>query len=280
MKKITLLLFVVCASFSLKAQVKTPAPSPASTLTQTIGLTEATVEYSRPSMRGRTIFGGLLAYGELWRAGANKNTTISFSDDVTIDGQELKAGSYAIFAKPNKDSWEIFFYTDTNNWGKPSEWDDAKVAAKTIAKVFPLPVDIETFTITFDDLTNNSAVLGLMWERAYVGVKIDVPTKAKAVKSIESVMAGPSAGDYFSAAAYYHEEGKDLNKAKEWIDKAVAMNDKAFWVIRRQSLIYAALGDKKGAIKAAQKSLEVAKAAGNDHYVKLNMDSLKEWGAK
>ncbi len=280
MKKITLLLFVVCASFSLNAQVKTPAPSPSSTLTQTIGLTEAIVEYSRPSMRGRTIFGGLLAYGELWRAGANKNTTISFSDDVTIDGQELKAGSYAIFAKPNKDNWEVFFYADTNNWGKPREWDDAKVVAKTTAQVFPLPVDIETFTITFDDLTNNSAVLGLMWERAYVGVKIDVPTKTKAVKSIESVMAGPSAGDYFSAAAYYHEEGKDLNKAKEWIDKAVAMNDKAFWVMRRQSLIYAALGDKKGAIKAAQKSLEVAKAAGNDHYVKLNMDSLKEWGVK
>jgi len=280
MKKITLLLFVLSASFSVKAQVKTPAASPSGSVIQTIGLTEATVKYSRPSKKGRTIFGGLQAYDKLWRTGANKNTTITFSDDVTISGQELKAGSYAIFTKPGKKTWEIFFYTDTNNWGAPQEWDESKVAAKATVEVFSLPVDIETFTITFDDLTNNSAVLGLMWERAYVGIKIDVPTSAKAIKSIESVMAGPSAGDYFSAASYYFDEGKDLNKAKEWIDKAVSMDDKAFWVMRKQSLIYAKLGDKKGAIAAAKKSLEVAKAAKNDHYVKLNTASLKEWGAK
>jgi len=162
----------------------------------------------------------------------------------------------------------------------PKKWDDAKVVAKTTVQVFPIPVNIETFTITFDDLTNNSALLGLMWEKAYVGIKIEVPTDAKAVKSIESVMSGPSGGDYFSAATYYHEAGKDLNKAKEWIDKAVAMDGDAFWVIRRQSLIYAKLGDKKGAIAAAKKSLAAAKKAGNNHYVKLNTASLKEWGAK
>jgi len=264
----------------MKAQIKTPQPSPASKLIQTIGLTKATVEYSRPSMKGRAIFGGLVPYGELWRTGANKNTTITFSDDVVIDGQPLKAGSYAIYTKPGKQNWEIFFYSDTNNWGTPKKWDDAKVVAKTTVQAFPIPINIETFTITFDDLTNNSALLGLMWEKAYVGIKIEVPTDAKAVKSIESVMSGPSGGDYFSAATYYHEAGKDLNKAKEWIDKAVAMDGDAFWVIRRQSLIYAKLGDKKGAIAAAKKSLAAAKKAGNNHYVKLNTASLKEWGAK
>lgn len=279
MKKLALLMCTALLTVSIQAQLQTPQPSPFSKLEQKVGLTDVVVEYSRPSMRGRTIFGGLEAYDVLWRTGANKNTTIKFSDDVIIDGKEVKAGSYAIFTKPGKTSWEVIFYADTNNWGTPREWDDSKVAAKVVAEVYKLPVSIETFTITFDDLTNNGANLGLMWEDVYVAVNFEVPTLAKAQKSIESVMAGPSGGDYYSAASYYLDEGKDLEKAKEWIDKAVAMNDKAFWVIRKQSLIYAKLGDKKGAIEAAKKSMAAAEEAGNASYVKLNKDSLKEWGA-
>ncbi len=278
MKKLALFAFTALLTVSVGAQMQTPQPSPSSKLIQTVGLTDVEVEYSRPSVRGRAIFGDLVPFNELWRTGANKNTTISFSDDVTIDGQKVKAGSYAIFTKPGQSSWEVIFYADTNNWGTPEEWDDNKVAAKTTAKVYPLPVSIETFTITIDDLTNNGASLGMMWEKAYVGVKFEVPTASKAQKSIESVMAGPSAGDYYSAASYYFEEGKDLNKAKEWIAKAVEMRPDAFWVMRRQSLILAKLGDKKGAIAAAKQSLKVAEEAGNADYVKLNKDSLKEWG--
>lgn len=279
MKKLALFAFAAMLAVSVEAQLQTPQPSPASTLKQTVGLTEVEVEYSRPSMRGRKIFGGLEAYGELWRTGANKNTTISFSDDVTIDGQEVKAGTYAIFTKPGQTSWEVFFYSDANNWGTPREWDDSKVAAKTTVEVYPLPVDIETFTITIDDVHNNGAALGIMWEKAYVGVKFEVPTLTKAQKSIETVMAGPSANDYYSSASYYFEEGKDLDKAKEWIAKAVELRPDAFWVMRRQSLILAKMGDKKGAIAAAKQSLKVAEEAGNADYVKLNKDSLKEWGA-
>nr|WP_298789372.1 DUF2911 domain-containing protein [uncultured Allomuricauda sp.] len=279
MKKLALFAFAAMLAVSVEAQLQTPQPSPSSSMKQTVGLTEVEVEYSRPSMRGRKIFGGLEAYGELWRTGANKNTTISFSDDVTIDGQEVKAGTYAIFTKPGQTSWEVFFYSDANNWGTPREWDDSKVAAKTTVEVYPLPVDIETFTITIDDVHNNGAALGIMWEKAYVGVKFEVPTLSKAQKSIETVMAGPSANDYYSSASYYFEEGKDLNKAKEWIAKAVELRPDAFWVMRRQSLILAKMGDKKGAIAAAKQSLKVAEEAGNADYVKLNKDSLKEWGA-
>lgn len=278
MKKIIFVLCTVFASFSVQAQIMTPQPSPSSKLAQKVGLTDVTVEYSRPSMKGRKIFGDLVPYNELWRTGANANTTITFSDDVTIDGQTLKAGSYAIFAKPGESSWEVVFYTDTSNWGIPGEWDESKVAARTTVEVSNMEMDVETFTITIDDLTNNSAVLGFLWEKTYAGVKFDVPTAEKAVKSIETVMNGPSANDYYAAASYYYEEGKDLNKAKEWIDKAVSMNDKAFWMTRRQSLIYAKMGNKKGAIEAAKKSLAVAEAAGNADYVKMNKDSLKEWG--
>ena len=280
MKKLALFAFAALLAVSVEAQMQTPQPSPSAKLKQTVGLTDVEVEYSRPSMRERAIFGNLVPYDKLWRTGANKNTTITFSDDVTIDGQVVKAGSYAIFTKPGQSTWEVVFYADTNNWGTPQEWDDSKVAAKTTVQVYPLPVDIETFTITIDDLHNNGASLGMMWEKAYVGVKFEVPTLAKAQKSIETVMAGPGAGDYYSAASYYYEEGKDLNKAKEWIDKAVEMRPDAYWVMRRQSLIYAKLGDKKGAITAAKKSMEVAEKAGNADYVKLNKDSIKEWGGQ
>lgn len=279
MKKFTMLCCVALVSFTMQAQITTPAPSPFAKVKQTVGLTDVTLEYSRPSMKGRTIFGDLVPFDQLWRTGANARTKITFSDDVTVAGQELKAGTYAIFTKPGTSSWEVFFYTDADGGGTPQEWDENKVAAKTTAEVYSLPMDVQTFTITFDDLHNNGATLGLLWEKSYVGVPFTVPTAEKAVTSIEAVMNGPSGNDYFAAAMYYFQEGKDLNKAKEWIDKAVAMNDEAYWVMRQQSLIYAKMGDKKGAIDAARKSLEVAEAAGNADYVKMNKDSLKEWGA-
>jgi len=281
MKKSFLLAIAFVVSLSMEAQINTPAPSPAAKVEQKIGLTDVTVEYSRPNMRGRTIFGGLEAYGELWRTGANARTKITFSDDVKIDGQELKAGSYAIFTKPGKQSWEVFFYTEADGGGSP-EWDESKVAAKMTAEVYQLPMDIETFTITFDDLTSNSGNLGLMWEKTYIAVPIEVPTDSMVEKSIETTMAGsPKGDDYYAAAVYYLSEGKDIAKADKWMEKAMAMTEEpAFWQLRQQSLIKAKSGDRKAAIETAKKSLAKAKEAGNDDYVKMNTESLKEWGAK
>lgn len=279
MKRITILFCAALVSFAVQGQISTPAPSPSAKVKQAVGLTDVTLEYSRPSMRGRTIFGDLVPYDKLWRTGANARTKITFGDDVKIGEQEVKAGTYAIFTKPGASSWEVIFYADYKGGGTPQEWDETKVVAKATAEVYSMPTDVQTFTMTIDDLSNNGATLGMLWEKTYVGVPFTVPTIDKAVKSIESVMNGPSGNDYFAAASYYFEEGKDLNKAKEWIDKAVSMNDKAFWVMRQQSLIYAKMGDKNGAIQAAKKSLEVAEAAGNAAYVKMNKESLKEWGA-
>ncbi|MCP4975820.1 MAG: DUF2911 domain-containing protein [Maribacter sp.] len=280
MKKFLLLVCVALVSFSMEAQIKTPAPSPASKLKQTVGLTDVTVAYSRPSMRGRTIFGDLVPYDKVWRTGANARTKITFSEDVTIAGQELKAGSYAIFTKPNVQSWEVYFYTEADGGGTPREWDDSKVAAKATAEVYNISENIETFTITMDDLKDDSAVLGMMWEKTYVGVKIEVSTDEVVTKNIDRVLSGPGAGDYYAAAVYYASAGKDINKAKEWMDKAMSMNEKpAFWQLRQQSLIQAKAGDKKAAIATAKKSLAAAQEAGNADYVKMNKDSLKEWGA-
>lgn len=262
------------------AQIKTPAASPAQTMTQTVGLTEMTVEYSRPAMRGRTIFGDLVPYGKMWRTGANANTKITFSEDVKIGGKEVKAGTYALFTKPNSASWDVYFYSDSSNWGTPENWDDTKVVAMVKADVYPIPMNIESFTISFDDLTGSSVNLGIMWEKSYVAVPITVNTDKAVSESIKQVMNGPTANDYYAAAVYHLENGKDINQAKTWIDKAVSMNGEAFWYQRQQSLIYAKAGDKKGAIKAAKSSMELAEKAGNADYVALNKKSLKEWGEK
>lgn len=281
MKKFILLLFVASITFSVNAQIITPQPSTSQKISQTIGLTDVTLEYSRPSMRGRTIFGGLVPYDKTWRTGANASTKITFSESVTIGGKELKAGTYAIYTKPSLDSWEVYFYSDSSSHGVPSEWDEEKVSATVKSEVFKMPKSIETFTITFDDITNNTANIGMLWENVYVAIPISVNTDTTVSKSIEAVIGGPSAGDYFKAAVYYLDNDKDISKAINWIDKAIEMSEKpAFWYYREQSLIYAKSGDKKGAIKAAQTSLKLAAEAGNDGYVTLNKKSLKEWGAK
>ena len=281
MKKLLLLFLAITAIGSVQAQVKTPAPSPASKLEQKVGLTDITLEYSRPSVRERVVFGNLVPYDVLWRTGANKNTIITFSTDAVVEGQTLKAGSYAIFTKPGKETWDVYFYSDTENWGTPEKWDDNKVAAKTTVKTYAVPFNVETFTLDINNITNNSATLDLIWEKTYLAVPFSLPTDEAVVASITKTMNGPGADDYFQSAVYYLQEGKDIKKAKEWIDKAVAMSkdNPRFWVLRQQSLIHAKAGDKASAIAAAKESLKYAEKAGNADYVKMNKDSLKEWGA-
>ena len=277
LKNLTLLLLFVGLTATSYAQIKTPQPSPAAKMEQVVGLTDVTVEYSRPAMRGRTIFGDLVPYGEVWRTGANANTKITFGDNVTIDGQELKKGTYAIFTIPNETSWDVIFYSDANNWGTPQKWDESKVAAKTTVEVEEMPMNIESFTLTFDDVKTGSAVLGMLWENVYVGVTFEVPTDKITSKSIETVMAGPSGNDYFQAASYYHTEGKDLKQALAWMKKATAGDNPPFWYLRKMSLIQADLGDKAGAIATAKKSLESAMKANNADYVKMNKESIAKW---
>ncbi|MEZ4882787.1 MAG: DUF2911 domain-containing protein [Flavobacteriaceae bacterium] len=280
MKKIILLFSALILTAGIQAQITTPQPSPFQKIEQKVGLTDVTLEYSRPSMKGRTIFGGLVPYDAMWRTGANANTKITFSENVEIGGKSVKAGSYAIYTKPGASNWEVYFYNDTNNWGTPEKWDDSKIAAQVSVQAYPMPMNIETFTMSFDELKNDAAMLGMLWEKTYVGVPIKFGTDKAVSDNIQKVMNGPSANDYYAAAVYYLETGKDINQAKTWIDKSINMNkEPAFWQLRQKSLIYAKAGDKKGAIEAAKKSMELAKTAGNNDYVALNQKSLKEWGA-
>ncbi|MQP52807.1 MULTISPECIES: DUF2911 domain-containing protein [unclassified Flavobacterium] len=281
MRKIIVMLALVVANFVVEAQVKTPQSSPSAKVEQVVGLTTVQVEYSRPSAKGRTVYGDLVPFGKMWRTGANANTTISFTEDVKVGGKDLKKGKYALYTTPKADSWDVIFYTDTNNWGLPETWNESNVALKINVKPETLTKSVESLSIFLNNLTNDSGVIELAWERTMVSIPFTVPTQETALKSIEKTLAGPSAGDYFSAAQYYYQTNSDMTKALSWVNSAISNSPKdkdvPFWYLRLKSLIQAKNGDKKGAIETAKESLALSVKAGNGDYEKMNKDSIAEW---
>lgn len=284
MKKILFTGALLLALAGGHAQIRTPQASPRAVVEQTVGLTDMKVEYSRPSAKGRSVYGELVPFGRMWRTGANANTIVTFSQDVVIGGKTLPKGSYALFTQPKADSWDVVFYSDTNNWGLPEKYDDKKEALRTTVKPEFLSRNVETLYIGFNNIDNDAANLEIAWEKTMVAVRIEVPTKQQALKSIETVMAGPTSGDYFSAAQYYYQSNADQSKALAWINSAIEKTPKGqdvpFYFLRQKSLIQAKLGDKKGAIETAKQSLAAAEKANNSDYVKMNKDSIQEWSKK
>lgn len=278
MKNILIAFAIIIANFAAEAQVKTPQSSPKSTIMQTVGLTQVEINYSRPSARGRAVFGNLIPFGKVWRTGANENTTISFSDDVVIDGKTLKKGKYSLYTIPKIESWDVIFYSTTDNWGTPEEWNEANVVLKTTVKEQTLPKPVETFTIGISALDNNFAFLEMYWESSYVALKFEVPTQKTAMASIDKALAGPSAGDYFAAGQFLYQSNGDNAKALTYVNKALDMSaEKPFWYLRQKSLIQAKIGDKKGAVETAKLSLAAAEKAKNQDYIKMNKESIAEW---
>lgn len=281
MKKLLVAICAVATTTSF-AQIETPQPSPAAKISQSVGMNSIDVEYSRPLKRDRVIFGDLVPYDQMWRTGANKNTMLT-TDDIMIFGNDtLQPGTYAIFTKPMKGkAWEVYFYTDTENWGTPEKWDDAKVAVKAMAMVTSLNNSTESFTIGIDNVDMDAAELSFAWEKTKASVKFNVPTDERVRASIATVMAGPSAADYYKAADYYLSKKIELETALQYMDKALAMrDDQPFWYLRKKALIQAELGDYKGAIETAKLSLEGAKKANYDSYIKSNEKSIEEWSKK
>ena len=282
MKKI---LFTIASSVVLTmtstAQLQTPKASPVSKFEQRVGLTDIKIEYSRPSKNERVVFGNVVPFDEIWRTGANENTKFTTSDFLVFGTDTLKAGTYAIYTKPSKESWEILFYTETTNWGNPEKWDDSKVALKTKAKVNILANELETFSISLENLETNSASLNFTWDKTVASVNFKIPTDAKVMSNIQKTMTGPSASDYYNAGNYYYAEKKDLKQALIWVSKAVELRgESAFWMVRTKALIQAELGDKKGAIETAKLSLAAAEKDGDIYYVNLNKTSIEEWSKK
>jgi hypothetical protein len=281
MKKIIVVLAVFMSQFAVQAQIKTPQASPRAIVSQMVGLTEVELNYSRPGAKGRPVFGNLVPFGKLWRMGANENTTISFSDDVIIDGKTLKKGKYALYSVPRIESWDIIFYTSTDNWGLPQEFDETKVVLRTTVKEEALSKPVESLTINISGLDTSSAYLEIFWENSFVALKFEVPTQKTAMASIEKVLNGPSANDYYSAANFLFQTNTDIAKSLVYVNKSLELSkDKPFWFLRLKSLIQAKQGDKSGAIETAKLSLEAAEEAKNQDYVKMNRDSIAEWSKK
>lgn len=255
--------------------VKVPAPSPLQTVKQAFGLSEISIEYSRPSMKGRVVFGNLVPFGKVWRTGANGATKITFGDDVKIDGTALTAGTYAIYTIPNKDSWEIMFYKDLTLGGNVAEYKKENEVAKLVVKTKALSEKMECFTIDISDITGNTANINFSWESTKVSFAVSTDIDAKIMKSIETNVINDNR-PYFQAASYFYETGKDLIKANEWIDKAIASNPKAYWMVMLKAKIQAKQNDKKGAIASAEKVVSLATEGKNDDYVKQANDLMAE----
>jgi len=274
-------LCLLVSSISLNAQIKTPQPSPSMKMETSIGLTDVKIEYSRPSMKERTIFAadGLVPFGQTWRTGANASTKISFSADVVVEGKEVKAGKYAVYTVPGKSSWEIILYKNLTHWGVPREWNAADEVARFSVPAKSTSDAVETFTIMTINNTIKSAQVAMMWDKTMVAFTVSSDVDKSVMKDIDRAMAGTSRGDYYTAARYFYDNDKDMSKALGWI-KMANKKEAKFWQLRLQSLIEAKMGDKKSAIATAMKSMEMAKAEGNMDYVRLNEKSIAEWGGK
>ncbi len=259
------------------AQIKFPAASPHATLKQVVGLTDVEIDYSRPSVKGRQIFGGLVPWGEVWRTGANEPTKITFSDEVTLGDATVPAGAYALYTIPQKDSWTIIVYGTTEGWGSFG-YDQSKDVARFTAKPSELAAPVETFTIGIGDLRNDSATLHLDWDRTRVSIPIKVPTTARVMSQIDSAKDTPAFKEpntLFGAGSFYHDAGHDLPQALNWIATAIDSSERpGYWMYARKARLEIDLGRKEAAKISAEKTLELATQAGNGDYQKIAKDLL------
>ncbi len=264
-------------ALSLTAQ-DLPQPSPSGKIEQKVGLTNVTIEYSRPSARGRKVFGDVVPFGQLWRTGANGSTKITFDGPVTIKGQEVKAGTYALLSIPGGKSWEIILNSDAKV-NSATNYDEKLNVVKVTAEPTATGQAVETFTIGIGDLVKDGATVELTWENTRVAFRIDAPATEQGMKNIDKALAEkePSANAYLGAARFCLERGLRTKEALTWAEKAAAMDGSKFWVQHTLALAYAANGDKANAVKTAKVSLEQAKEAKAEAYVKMNEEKIAEW---
>lgn len=270
MKK-NLLLAIILIAFSCTTfaqELKTPQPSPTAYIKQNFGLSQIEISYSRPGVKGRKIFGDLVPYGKVWRTGANSATTITFGDDVTIGDKKVPAGNYGLLTIPGENEWTVII-TKQTDVTSPAAYKQDQDVVRVAVKPYQLPFSIETFTIGLGDITGDSCKLELMWDNVYVNVPITTDVDSKVMNQIKDVMQSDNR-PYFQAALYYIENGKDLNQAVTWLDKAIAQNPDGFYIYYQKARALAKLGKKQDALAASNKSIELAKTAKNDDYVALN----------
>lgn len=284
MKKTLLtVITTLCFFAGAIAQITVPRPSPEGSVYSKVGLTDVTIEYFRPKVKDRKIFGEgsdfLQPYGDVWRTGANSGSKLILSTEVDIAGTKVPAGEYLIFTVPGKDQWEFMLYSDLSIGGNTSAYNKEKEVVRTSVKPVVLSNKVETLTFNIADISddNTTAHIQMAWDNVAINVPFKVDFDAAVMKDIEAnTQVNPN--NYVAAANYYYSAGKDLNKALEWINMYLAQgeNSKQFWNVYLKAQILAKMGKKKEAIAAAQESMAAAKAypQGDFGYVKRNEDLI------
>jgi hypothetical protein len=257
-----LLAIPVARGASVQEALEFPQASPPALVRDQFGLTTVEIEYARPSVRERTIFGGLVPYGEVWRTGANNATKVTFSTEVVFGGTSVPPGSYALFTIPGKAEWTVILNQVVGQWGSYA-YDVKQDVARVTVKPGALRDPVETLTIGLAHLRADSADLAITWDTVRVAVPVETDIVTMLVPKIEAAMAAD--GDqkpYLAAAMFYYDHDVDIAKARTWIEAADAEQPDKVWIVYRKGLVLEKAGDKAGALAAAKRASELAKKAG------------------
>jgi hypothetical protein len=275
MKNLFITTIALSALFFAEAQtLTTPQASSTQTIKQNFGLSTIDLSYSRPGIKGRKVFGDLVPYGKVWRTGANNATTITFGDTVFIGGSKVSPGKYGLLTIPDAANWTVIISKQTDVTS-PDDYKQDQDVVRVSAKPFTLPFPIETFSISIDDIKSNSCNIGFLWENVYVAIPVSTDVDGKVMKQIDNLMNKDNK-PYYNAAQYYYDNGKDLNQALAWINKAVEATPKAQpWVHTLKTRILAKQGKKTEAMAAAKNAIQIATETKFPDFVKQNEDILK-----
>ena len=269
-------------SSQLQAQIVMPDMSPFASTTQKVGFNEVRIEYSRPSVRGRVIFGELVPFGKIWRVGANASTKLYVREPLTLeDKYPLNPGTYALYAIPGQEEWTIIISRDPYLWGAFG-YKESYDALRFMVKPQPLKEQVETFTIQFANVCASCADVQLLWDFTKVSFKISTNVDEKVMDQIKTFTNNPEsklAGEYYLAAKYYLDTNRDLKQALEWINKSLHYSPDAYWVTHTKAEIQAKMGDYAAAIETATLSKEQATAKNDADYVWMNDQEIAKWKA-
>lgn len=266
-------LFFTSSSF---AQLQMPQPSPSAMVKQTVGLTDITIDYSSPAMRGREIFGKLVPYGEMWRTGANKATAITFSDEVTIEGKKVEAGTYALFTIPNENEWTIILNKNTEQWGT-GEYEEKEDVVRLTVKSSTSPMTFQRMTFIIEALENHTAEISLYWANTKVSFMVDANPVAKVVSTIETTLkqADNLWYTYAQSAEYYLDNNQNKEQAMEWINKSISLKEHFYnnWVKARllvaQNNTGGVSSNAQAAINMVKKAMEMGEKENTNFYKRL-----------
>lgn len=279
MKKILLFISAACLISAADAQnITTPQLSPTQTLRQNFGVSTIEISYSRPSLKGRKLYAQLAPAGKVWRTGANGATTVAFGDTVFVGGKTLPPAKYGLLTIPAPDSWTVIITKQLDVTSAEAYKQENDVVRVKVTPV-ELPMSIETFTISIDDIKASSCNIGLIWGNAYVPIQVTNNTDATVTRQIENIMNNDNR-PYYNAAQYYYDNGKDLNKALAWATKAADASPKSQpWVHTLKARILVKMGRKQEAIASAKSAMQIAKDTNNADFVSQNEEILKSLGA-